>query len=201
MIESDGTLSCSSLTYIKIGHKLRESMDSSSTPTQCTPVSSFRLRFSSRRLHLFGEARVGVGCLYLEDGWASNSLGVADRLALREDHVALAGDAIGHGTGHTGAADGGFVEESACGTSSDGWERAVSLACYGILSLEGDGVSGAEVVWVGLGEGQSGESLDWEYGVAGWAGNNEGSSQGVDLVEAERNIEGAWVWRLGSWSL
>lgn len=82
----------------------------------------------------------------------------------------------------------GDGDEAGVDWSSVGANELVVTGTEGDDGASNDGASGAE--------SEGWEGFDWELGVGGWAADDEWSSQGVDLVEGEGDIE--W---LGEWEL
>jgi len=127
-------------------------------------------------------------CGDLEDGWASNDGVVSGgSVAAGENNVGLAGSVLGDNDLVTSRNLLGLSEDGA----EDGDESSVNLSALDLVALGGEGDGAASLDWHILGgSSQTGEGLDWESDVAGWAAGDEASGEGVDLVVAERSVEG-----------
>ena len=79
--------------------------------------------------------------------------------------------------------------------ASNSDERSIDLARSigglhnGVGGEEGDSRPSSDVPVLRV-RHKHGEGLDGQLGVGGWAGDDEGRGQSVDLVQAQRNVEG-----------
>lgn len=133
----------------------------------------------------------------LDDGRASGNGVVSDGiLAASEDDVALAVDALGDLDGVAALDLGGLGDDG----TGDGDESTVDGDAVVGLDLvaggaEQDGAAGLDGGVVAAGD-ELGEGLDGEGSVVRGAGGDELGSQGVDLVQGERVVEGLGEGRL-----
>jgi hypothetical protein len=135
---------------------------------------------------------------YLNNGWASGD-GVirSGILAASENNVRLTRKALGHDdretTGNWGSGDESW--------SSYGDECSIhgGLTGLGLESVargeESDGATNLNRAGARC-KRELGESLEWESGVGGWAGDDEWRGEGVDLVRGERGVEWLREWGL-----
>ena len=137
------------------------------------------------------------GASDLDDGWAGSDGVVVDGVvAGSQDSVGLAGKALGDLDGET-TADGSGGNEGRAGNGNESSVDGATGRGNEVVAggVDGDGRAGVDGASGADGKGR--ESLDGESSVAGWAALDEGSSQGVDLVEVERSVKWLREGRLG----